>query len=211
MAKAQTRKTSPKARREAVEAAIREHGWDHQLALVVAKKTGWSWRTIYRDRDAIVARLAVEEEAGLEHRRAAFLTDVRAVAAKAKRADKFGPAAKLMQMECAVLGLDRPAPAAEVEADAGPLDTSLEGVLKETRRMRRRAQAEGSFVAADRLLERELEIVKEIRQRDEAEAQRRRGHLGEDELVAMIEAVAARLPDQVRRRLLGVLGGVDGE
>ena len=201
-----SKRLTPKARREAVETAIREHGWDFEVAQDLAKKTGWSWRTIYRDRDAIVTQLATEEQADLPQRRAAFLADLRALRSAAKKGGSYAPAAKLMAMESTLLGLDR-VPLPTVEEPDGPVDTSLEAILAETRRLRKRAMAGDSYVAADRLLEREHEIVKSIQLRDEAEAKRNAAHLTEDEIVAMIEEAAAVLPDQVKRRLVAALGG----
>lgn len=200
-----TKKLSPKARRDAVELAIREHGWDHELALRLAKETGWSWRTIYRDRDAVIRSLATEEQADLPQRRAAFLSDLRALRGGAKRAGQYAPAAKLLALEFTVLGLDR-APLPEVEETDGPVDTSLEAVLAETRRLRKRAVAGNSYVAADRLLEREHELVESIRLRDEALAKRNNAHLSQEEVIQQLEESIANMPEQVKRRLRLVLG-----
>lgn len=205
-AKAGKKKLSQKARREAVETAIREHGWDHGLALDLAKKTGWALRTIYRDRDSVITLLTQEEQADLPRRRAAFLADLRALKSAAKKGGAYAPAAKLMAMESVLLGLDR-VPLPTVEEPDGPVDTSLEGILAETRRLRKRAMAGDSYVAADRLLEREHEIVKSIDQRDEAARKAQGAGLTEAEIVAMIEDAAASLPDQIKRRLVAALGG----
>lgn len=194
-------KLSPKARKEAVERAIRERGWDHALALDLARSTGWNWRTIYRDRDEVLDALAEEEHADLPRRRAAFLSDLRNLRREARAAGAYAPAAKLLGMEAQVLGLDR-VPLPTVEEDDGPVDTSLEAVLTETRRLRKRAMAGDSYVAADRLLEREHAIVESIRQRDEAAKAADLVDLSEDEKVAMVTDLLSGLPEDLRRKVL---------
>lgn len=205
-----SKRLSPSARREAVEAAIRERGWDHDLALELAKDTGWSWRTIYRDREAVIERLVAEEQEDLPRRRASFLADLRALRAAAKKGGAYSPAAKLMAMEGQILGLDR-APLPTVEEGAGPLDTSLEGVLAETWRLYRRAVAGHSYVAAEKLLEQIHDLTRAIQAREEEAQRRRQEHLDEDGLVSLIEATAARLPAPLLARLRVALGaGADG-
>lgn len=198
------RKLSPKARKEAVEAAIRERGWDHAVALDVAAATGWNWRTIYRDREDVLDLLAQEEQEDLPRRRAAFLSDLRHLRKEARDARAYSPAAKLLSMESTVLGLDR-VPLPTVEEEDGPVDTSLEAVLSETRKLRKRAMAGDSYVAADRLLEREHAIVESIRQRDEAAAAKDLVDLSEEEKVAMAADLLRGLPDALRAKVLSGL------
>lgn len=168
------------------------------------KQTGASRPTIYRDRALVLKKLAQEEAEGMEERRAAFLLDLRRVREEARDARQFSPAARLLSMESQVLGLDRvPLPA--VAEEPGPVDTSLEAVLTETRRMRRQAQAGHTYTAADRLLEREHLIVESIRQRDEADRARDLVDLSEEEKVAMAADLLRGLPDDLRRKVLAGL------
>jgi len=204
MATTQKQKLSPKARKEAVEAAIREQGWDHALALDLAKQTGWGWRTIYRDRDGVLDVLAQEEQEDLPRRRAAFLSDLRNLRKAAKAAGAYSPAAKLLSMESSVLGLDR-VPLPTVEEEDGPVDTSFEGVLTEVRKLRKRAMAGDSYVAAEKLLEREHAILNDIRQRDEATAASDLAHLTDAEKVALVVEQLAGLPDALRRQVLAAV------
>ena len=205
MARSPAEKLSPTARQEAVELAIREEGWDHALALRLARKTGWSWRTIYRDREAVIARLVEEELADLPRRRAAFLADLRAHRGAARRAGAHGPAAKLLSMECQVLGLDR-VPLPVVEEAGGELDTSLEGVLTDTRRLRRRAEAGDSYVAAEKLLEREASLVHAIQAREQAKREAELEHLGDEAVLEALVANVGALPALWRERLRAALG-----
>ncbi|MCB9763916.1 MAG: hypothetical protein H6739_29365 [Alphaproteobacteria bacterium] len=204
-----TNKLTKKQRLRAVEDAIRSRGWSWEIAQELVAKTGWSERTIYRDRDVVLDILADEEAKDLPRRRAKFLADLRRVARKAEKAEKFSPAARLLDMESKVLGLDRvPLPQVD-ENENEELDTSLEAVLVEVRRMRRQAQAGHSYVAADRLLAREHEIVESIRLRDLALKEAEMAHLDEGALVELVIDSVSGLPDQLRSRLRAALG--DGE
>ena len=205
VAKVQTQKLTPKARKEAVEASIREKGWDHEVALDLAAATGWSWRTIYRDRDEVLDLLAQEEQEDLPRRRAAFLADLRHLRKEARADKAYAPAAKLLAMESQVLGLDR-VPLPLVEEDDGPVDTSLEAILAETRRMRKASQAGASYVAAADLLDREHQLVNDIRARDQAKAEAEMAHLDEGEMVAALVANLGSLPDVLKEKLRAALG-----
>lgn len=199
------KKLSQRARKEAVEQAIREHGWSHELALDLAAKTGWCWRTIYRDRVEILVTLAQEEQEDLPRRRAAVLADLRSLRSGAKEAKQYGPATRTMAMEIQILGLDR-VPLPTVEEDDGPVDTSLEGVLAEVRKLRKRAMAGDSYVAAEKLLDREHALVESIRARDQAEAERNRSTLDDDAVVAAVVERLSELPDATRARIKAALG-----
>ena len=191
-------------RREVVEATIREKGWSEKIVAELIVKTGANRSTIYRDKEATAKLLADEESAGLEQRRALFLGDLRRVASEAKDAGQFSPVTRLLDMESRILGLDR-VPLPNVEEDTGPIDTSLEAVLTEVRKMRKQAQAGHSYVAADKLLEREHAIVESIRQRDEAQAASDMSHLDEDAKVALCVEVLRSLPDTLRAKVLSAL------
>lgn len=204
----QPEKLTALKRREIVEKAIREDGWSENICARLMKATRVDRATLYRDKAIIVQRLSQEDKAGLDERRTLFLGDLRRLRDKATGKKAYAPAARLLDLEHRVLGLDRvPLPEAEGAEESGPVDTSLEAVLKDVRRMRRQAQAGHSYVAAAELLERERQLVESIRQRDEAKLKAEHAHLSEDDLVAMIEAVAASLPDAVKRRLRIALGG----
>lgn len=184
-----------------VESAVRSAPWTEAAVSQLMVATGASRATIYRDRGAILKVLAQEEQAGLEERRAGFLLDVRRVRAEACDHHDYSPAARLLDMECKILGLDRERLPEVEEDDGATVDTSLEGVLREVRRLRRRAMAGDSYVAAEKLLEREHALVEAIQQRDEAERQRLQEHLTEEELVDLVIGSLAGLPAPLRRRL----------
>lgn len=194
----------PKARLDLVEKSLREQAWTEAVVADLVKQTGRDRATIYRDRSVVLKKLAAEEASGLEERRAAFLMDLRRIQHDAKAANQYSPVMRALDLECKILGLDR-VPLPTVEEDTGPVDTSLEALLRETRRMRRQAQAGHTYTAADRLLEREHLIVESIRQRDEAAAANDLTHMSEDEKVAVVTDLLANLPDTLRRKLLADL------
>lgn len=196
-----TRKLSRRQRLEAVERAIRSQGWSYQIACDLVVATGWSERTIYRDRDEVLDRLATEESADLPRRRAAFLADLRRCRRNAEDRGSHSPVARMLDMEARILGLDR-VPLPEVQLDPEEeLDTSLEAVLTEVRRLRRQAQLGHSYVAADKLLSREHEIVESIRLREEAAREAQMSHLDEAALVELVIEGVSSLPAQLRDRL----------
>jgi len=194
-------KASHAKRRAAVEKALRERGWSEVVVESLIVETGASRATLYRDRDEIAKVLAQEETAGLPERRALFLGDLRRIRDGACVDGAYSAGARLLDMEAKILGLDRvPLPEVEAEAD-GALDTSLEGVLREVRKLRRQAQAGHSYVAADKLLAREHELVDSIRKRDEAIRAAELAHLNEEGLIDLIVANVANLPDTLKARL----------
>lgn len=196
-----------KRRREEVEALLRSGHWSEAKIAALVKESGFARRTLYRDRDDILARLAQEEAADIPSRRAAFLLDLRAVKDEAREAKSFSSAAKLLSMEAQILGLDRaPLPTVEAES-AETVDTSLEGALSEVRRLRRRAEAGDSYVAAERLLDREVSLLIEIRRRDEEERRANRDGMSEDELTEALIEAAGTLPAPLRSKLLAALTG----
>lgn len=194
-------------RLEAVEARIRSEGWSYAIGRQLAIDTEWSERTIYRDRDAVFDKLADEEAVGLERRRARFLMDLRRNRQAAEDAGKFPAVARLLDMESKVLGLDRvPLPTVEEDPDE-PVDTSLEYMLHETRKMRKQAQAGYSYIAANKLLTEERETVESIRLRDQAEAEAQMMHLDEEGIVGILTEQLTGLPEHLRSRILGALSG----
>lgn len=191
-------------RRAIVEQTIRDSGWSEAIVTTLIAKTGACRSSLYEDRTIVAAKLADEDRASLDQRRALFLNSLRQAADKALAAGAFAALGRMLAMEAQLLGVDR-VPLPEVEADTGPLDTSLEGVLAEVRKLRRQAQAGHSYVAADKLLEREHQLVESIRQRDEAAAAAELRHLDEGGIVELIIANVARLPDTLRTRLRDAL------
>lgn len=197
---AQRNDLNARKRREQVEQAIRERGWSEAVVSSLMSTTGASRRTLYRDRDEIVKVLAEEDAGSVESRRTLFLQDVRLVREEARLAGQFNPAARLLDMEAKLLGVDR-VPLPEVEEPDGPVDTSLESVLSEVRKLRKRAMAGDSYVAAEKLLEREHQLVESIRQRDERAREADLAHLDEAGIVEMFIENAAKLPPTLRARL----------
>lgn len=174
-----------KQRLDLVEKSLQTVGWNYSVAEELAKLTGASIRTIYRDKDLVVEHLAKWEASGIDARRNAMLTDLRRLRAKAEAAKDFGPAARLASMEARMLGLDLPPLPAPSPADlALTVDTSIESLLGDVRRMRRAAQAGHSHVAAFKLLEQEHELVRDIQARDKAKRDADMDGEPEDKIVA---------------------------
>lgn len=205
---AKRNKVTADRRREVVEAQIRKSGWSEDVCQNLMKLTGASRSTLYRDKDDVAKLLAQEETAGLHERRALFLVDLRRLRADAAREKDFSPAARLIDLECRILGLDRvPLPEVEeVKDTADSVDTSLEGLLVTVRKMRRQAQAGHSYVAADKLLEREYSIVTDIRKREEAKNAAELAHLSEEALVDQVLQVIVGLPAKLKARLREAIG-----
>ena len=193
-------------RRKLVEDTIRRRGWNESVIQELMAKCGTERGAIYADKAAIIQKL-VEDEAGtLDERRAIFLAGVRELREAAATGGAFAPAVRLMDIEGRVLGLDR-VPLPEVEEPPGEsLDTSLETVLREVRRMRRQAQRGASYIAADKLLQREHALIDSIRVRDEAERSARMEHLDEGALVDMVIGGLRDLPEVLRQKLRNALG-----
>lgn len=74
-------------------------------------------------------------------------------------------------------------------------------LLGVTRRLRQAAEAAGSFVAAEKLLDSEREQLAEQKARDAAAEQERLAHLDDDAIVAIVVADLRGLPPELRRRI----------
>lgn len=178
--------------------------WTVAVVAELVEQSGVSRATLYRDRRTVLARLAEEEKSSLEERRAAFLSELRIVREEARIGGQFATVARMMAMEASLLGLDR-VPLPDVPEEEGEVDTSLEGVLRDVRRMRRQAQAGHSYVAADRLLQREHALIGDIRRRDEDAAARALSHVGMDEKTMQVAELMRMLPDSIRQQVLSML------
>ncbi|HYF52763.1 MAG TPA: hypothetical protein VEA41_00725 [Salinarimonas sp.] len=195
---------TPKLRREAVEHALREKGWDETVLAELIKKTGASRATLFRDRSAILRLLADEEVEGLPERRAYVLGGLRRLLKKTTDAAAFVPAVRLLALEAQILGVDQPDFPEVVEPPS--VDTSLEAVLRDTRRLRRRAEAGRSYVAAEKMLEKEHEIVRDIAARDQARREEEMAQLSEEDLVAAVVEAAGDLTEAQKQKLRAALG-----
>ena len=205
MARLPKQRMSRSKRWDLVEVTIRERGWSEGIVRELESRTGASRRTLYRDRDHVVARLVDTEQATREHRRALFLLDLARDLDSSRAAEKWAPVSSMMGLRSRLEGLDVPPPEpSEPEADttdADPLDLHL----AEVRKLRKDAQSRGSMVAAARLLEAEAEALARITERDrlarEAEAQ----VASDDEVVAGFAAALSSLPDSVIDQLAGAI------
>lgn len=189
---------------ELVERVLRTEIWTEEVVMRLMVETGASRPTIYRDRDLALARMAKEAAGGIDRNRAQMLQEMRLTRAEARGRGHYAAAVRLLAMEAKALGVDR-APLPEVEV-GGEVDTSLEGVLSAVRTLRLRALAGSSFVAAEKLLEREVELVRAIQERKDLEEARNRAGATLDDLVNAFCDNAAKLPDSVRERLREALG-----
>lgn len=199
---------TPAARARILEEAIRRKGWSEATCSEVMKDTEASRATVYRDRVAILKRLAAEDAIDLEQRRALFLSKLRAAQSDAAKADKWATVARLLDTESQLLGLDR-VPLPTVEAvDGTAIDTSLEYVLAEVRRMRKSAELGHSYVAAERLVSREAELVQAIEVRDRAAREAELAGLDEAELVEHVIMNVRLLPPALLDRLRAALAGL---
>jgi len=186
-----------------VENALRTEEWTEDVVQRLVAETGACRATIYRDRSAVLVKLAEEEQAHMPERRAGFLLELRQLRRKALKDGKYSPAVRTMAMEAQVLGLVAMAGGEQSEA---PASGSLEAVLSETQRLRRRAEASDSWVAVERLLAREGELAQAIAERDRKERDAQMGHMDVDAMFDRLVANVAAMPDAYKDRLRAALG-----
>lgn len=196
-----------RAHLDLVEAAVRGEFWTDEVVTRLMAQCKRDRTTIYRMKQEVLKKLVDEEEKNLPERRANFLLQLRRVQQAAFGDKAYSPAGKLLDMEHKILGLDRvPLPEVEDEDPSKPVDTSLETILVEVRKMRKSAQAGHSYVAANNLLEREHTIIESIRSRDEAKRAQDLAHLDEGALVDELVANLDNLPDALKIKLRTALG-----
>lgn len=109
-----------------------------------------------------------------------------------------------------VNGSGAPASAAPSAAPAAPTPAagSLEQELADVQRLRRSAEAAGSYVAAAKLLAAEREVGDRIRARDDAASKAARRAMSADELVAALASRISSMPLAMQERVRVRLGWV---
>jgi hypothetical protein len=195
------RSLTKKQTADLLEAAIRTEGWSYTLAVRLASQSGYSQRTIYRMKDDLLDKLAAVDAADLPRRRARLLMDVARIRERAVEEGKPAAAARLLDMEAKMTGLDQPQPVA-ADDDGGELDTSTEGMLAEVRAMRKAAQRGGSHVAAAKLLDTEAGLVADLALERRAANERARSAADPEALEDRIVAALLGMPDKLRRQIL---------
>ena len=206
---------TPAERRATLEDAIRLKGWSLKLAEALAKQLGVSKTTIYRDRRALLDELGEDasavDPAELDERRSTFLQKLRGHQSTASTRDNLGPLAAMLRLEAQILGVDAPAPAPEPEVDVGAVPEGRLAQLVEqwthTRRLRLKAEAESSFVAAAKLLAQEQDLLDEIRMEETREREASKGATTTDDKVAALAGLVRSWPVGVRQQFSELLGG----
>jgi hypothetical protein len=108
-----------------------------------------------------------------------------------------------------VNGSGAPAAAPGAAPPSPPLAAdSLEQELADVQRLRRSAEAAGSYVAAAKLLAAEREVGDRIRARDEAASKAARRAMSADELVAALASRISSMPLAMQERVRVRLGWV---
>ena len=208
-------KPSPAERRARLEAAIRAHGWSMRLGRDLARELGVSKTTIYRDRQRMLAELGNEPEAeeaeAPADRRSTFLQKLRGHQSTAATRDNLGPLAAMLRLEAQILGVDGPAPGPEPEVDVGAVPEGRLAQLVEqwthTRRLRLKAEAESSFVAAAKLLAQEQDLLDEIRAEEAREREASKGATSTEDKVAALAGLVRSWPAGVRQQFAELLAG----
>ena len=186
-----------------------------RLARDLAQEFGVSKATIYRDRQKMLAELGddpgVEDSEVRDDRRATFLEKLREHQQKASTRDNLGPLAAMLRLEAQILGVDGPAPPPEPEVDVGAVpDGRLAQLVEQwthTRRLRLKAEAESSFVAAAKLLAQEQELLDEIRAEEAREREASKGATTTDDKVAALAGLVRSWPAGVRQQFAELLAG----
>jgi len=192
-------------RLQAVEVAMREHGYSGSWMTTLAKQAGVSTKTIYRDRDVVVGYLRDEMLGTREDRRTRFLLDLDADLRQAQTDRRWAPVATLRNLQARVTGLDVPPPEPEADQPEAADTDPLLAHLRDVRGLRRDAQSRGSMVAAARLLEQEALALASIRERDAQEAAQRAQVASTDEVLAEAKAAIAAMPTALRDALRAAL------
>jgi len=195
------RSLTKKQTADLIEAALRTEGWSYTIAQRLAAQSGYSRSSIYRIKDDVLDKLAAADPSDLPRRRARLLMDVARIRERAVEEGKPAAAARLLDMEAKMMGLDQPQPVAAEDED-GELDTSTEGMLAEVRAMRKAAQRGGSHVAAAKLLDTEAGLVADLAMERRAANERARSAADPEALEDRIVAALLGMPNKLRRQIM---------
>ena len=111
------RSLTKKQTADLIEAALRTEGWSYTIAQRLAAQSGYSRSSIYRIKDDVLDKLAAADPSDLPRRRARLLMDVARIRERAVEEGKPAAAARLLDMEAKMMGLDQPQPVAAEDED----------------------------------------------------------------------------------------------
>lgn len=202
--------TAPAAAAQARLARVEEElagtrPWSRHVEAELAAELGVTVETIRRDRRTVLAAMRVRLAEDLEERRALMAARLEAVAEKAITAERHGAAVSAIKAVITLQGLDVPPPRAEEpDTEVEPEDTldALALRLRDTRRLRKAAERDSSYVAAQSLLKLEAELLAQITTERRAREDAARVAATDDELVEETVAELLELPEVLLARVL---------
>ena len=205
-------KATPRAQRlQDLETALRTKSWTMKLEGELSKKWSVSRETVRRDFALLKCALAERSSgAPLEERRALLTSRLEEQIEAASTQGKSNHAIMGLKILATLQGLDVPPPREEQEeSQEEPTDAlvALALRLRSTRRLRRSAERDGSYVAAQSLLKLEAEIIGQIESEKRSRAAALQGTASDEELVATLAAGLASLPPALREQVLAQVRG----
>ncbi len=200
------------ARVEAVLASTKP--WSRHVEDALATELHVTVETIRRDRRTVLAAMRLQLGEDLEDRRALMASRLDTVADSAVTAGRHGAAVAALRSLATLQGLDIPPPRPEEpDTEAEPEDP-LEALalrLRDTHRLRKSAERDGSYVAAQSLLKLEAEILAQSTAEKRTREEARRKHATDEELVAAYAAELAALPWAIWHRVSEAVTAARGE
>ena len=195
-------KITPQFRRAELERRLREQDWDGDLVAGLAKKWGCSPATIYRDREAVLAELAKEQDESRPLRRAELLLRIRLRERQAARDRDHGSSLRALALEAKITGLEEADPIV-VETEAIPEDAleRMRMLYGDVHRLRRQCEASGKATAAMQAMKQEHELLGRISDEENRRASLDRATRSEADLLGELRDKLLRLPDLARDRL----------
>lgn len=181
-----------------LEDTLRTKAWTMKLEGELALKWGVGRECVRRDLSTLKAALRERVSgATLEERRGLMVSRLEALAEQATAAGKVGPAAMTLKLLSSLQGLDVPPPREddldETPEPADALD-ALAARLRDTRRLRRAAERDGSYVAAQSLLKLEAELIGQSETEKRARADAARATASDAEALKEMEDYLSSLP-----------------
>lgn len=205
------KKLSRGDRLRAVEQVVRAEGTSRDIQYRLAKRLGVSDRTIRRDINEVLAALRDEGLGTREERRARFLEKLQQAQSDALMEGKFSAGASMMTLEAKLLGLDVPPPEPDAPVEEETDEPPLERLLRDVRRMRRDAESRGSMVAAQKLLDQEHQILRDLAEEERMRREEEARAASDDQVIdAFVDALAG-MPDALVERLQGAVAARLGQ
>jgi hypothetical protein len=209
MAKAAEGASAAQVRLARVEAMLAgTKPWSRKIEDTLATELGVTVETIRRDKRTVLAAFRVRLGVDLEDRRAHMAARLETLFGEAAEAGRHGPAVAAARSLITLQGLDIPPPRAEEpDGEAEPED-ELEALalrLRDTRRLRKSAERDGSYVPASNMLKLEADILGQITAEKRTRLAAAQGAASDADLFATIrDAIPDLKPEQLDELLAAI-------